>query len=294
MSIGIAVPEAGEDPAAIGAKALERACLVETLEAIYVAWAEIRSAHFEAKKRWEQERRRLSVQSSLLLGAVRAAGPTPISEGSELATTLDGFLTEAKGTLVAAQKELEEKALATDRAFELELRKVRAEVCARVARHAGAARPAWKLAVRSVGSSNRILHARRLGPDESVVALYALTGRIPSRYEFLFDDSTDNAASAPPCFYSDEGIGDVRPAASEFSSLLSARSDVWPVKGMIPLLMADGTLTRWVSRGAVLEAEIFEGEGFRHVLTEQEAERMTGQLLAHRLAGKIDLEFVRD
>ena len=67
-----------------------------------------------------------------------------------------------------------------------------------------------------------------------------------------------------------------------------------PVKGMIPLALPDGGWMRWVSRGAVLEAELLDGAAFRNVLSAAEAERVTGLLLAHRLAGRIELELVRD
>ena len=58
--------------------------------------------------------------------------------------------------------------------------------------------------------------------------------------------------------------------------------------------LPDGTWLRWISRGAVLEAEIQEGEGFRNLLTHDEAERITGLLLSHKLAGRLELELVRE
>jgi hypothetical protein len=51
---------------------------------------------------------------------------------------------------------------------------------------------------------------------------------------------------------------------------------------------------RWVARGVVLEAEVQDGEVFRNQLTRDEAERITGLLLANKLAGKLELELVRD
>jgi hypothetical protein len=63
---------------------------------------------------------------------------------------------------------------------------------------------------------------------------------------------------------------------------------------MLPLRFPDGGWMRWAARGAVLEAEVLDGEGFRSVLSAAEAERVTGLLLAHKLAGRIELELVRD
>ena len=69
---------------------------------------------------------------------------------------------------------------------------------------------------------------------------------------------------------------------------------MWPVKGMLPLTLPDGSWLRWLTRGPVLEAEVQDGEGFRNLLTQQEAERVTGLLLSHKLAGKLELELVRE
>jgi hypothetical protein len=50
---------------------------------------------------------------------------------------------------------------------------------------------------------------------------------------------------------------------------------------------------RWLERGAVLEAEVADGDGFRNQLTTKEAEQLTGALLSLKLEGKVELELVR-
>jgi hypothetical protein len=79
--------------------------------------------------------------------------------------------------------------------------------------------------------------------------------------------------------------------------ILTARAEVWPIKAMIPLWVQSGdgsqVLCRWLERGAVMEAEVADGEAFRNLLTRDEAERITGALLALKLDGKLDLELVR-
>jgi hypothetical protein len=292
----IEAPELGPDPSMLGADALARARSVETLEVAYAAWVELQQAHRAARRRWEAERQRLTEQGSLLLGAVKAAGaaPTASAEGLAKTSALEAFVNEAKAKLADAQAQLEERARSADAAFTGELAKVRAELLARVARQAAKVRPVFKLMIRVLGGDRRILHAHRLGGDESVVALFALTGRIPSRYEFLFDDSTDDAMAAPPVLYADEGVTDVRPTAAGLVAGLSPLTEVWPVKGMLPVTLPDGSWLRWISRGAVLEAEVRDGDGFRNVLTSDEAERITGLLLAAKLGGKLELELVRE
>lgn len=289
----IEAAELGPDPGALGARARS----VETLEGAYSAWAELLEAHGLARRRWEDERKRLSEQGALLLGAVKAAGASPTQSEAGLARSnaLDGFLVEAKEKLAAALSQLEDQAKTSEEAFQAQLGQVRAELRERIARQSATVRPVFKLAIRVLSGERRILHAHRLGPDESVIALYALTGRIPSRYGFLFDDSTDDALAAPPVLYADEGVTDRRPpSTTALASVLEARAEVWPVKGMLPMILPDGTWLRWISRGAVLEAEVQEGEAFRNLLSHDEAERITGLLLSHKLAGRLELELVRE
>ena len=235
----------------------------------------------------------MSEQGGLLLGAVKAASVSPTTTEAGLAKTnaLDDFLVEAKQKLAAAHAQLDERARAAEQAFTSELLKVRDELRERVVRQSASVHPVFKLAIRVLAGERRILHAHRLGADESVIALYALSGRIPSRYGFLFDDSTDDALLAPPTLYPDEGITDVR---GPIASALSSRAEVWPVKGILPMTLPDGSWLRWISRGAVLEAEVQDGEGFRNMLSHEEAERVTGLLLSHKLAGRLELELVRE
>lgn len=293
----IEAAELGPDPLRLGEEALVRARSVETLEVAYAAWVELQQAHRAAKKRWDDERKRLQEQGSLILGAVKAAGASgPAAEGDALQKTsaLDAFVKDAQEKLESALRLLEERSVAAEKVFVAELKKVRDELRARVARQAVSVKPVFKLVIRVLGDDRRILHARKLGGDESVIALFTLTGRIPSRYEFLYDDSTDDVLAAPPSLYADEGATEVRPTAPALASELSSRAEVWPVKGVLPVTLPDGTWVRWISRGPVLEAEVREGDGFRNVLTSAEAERITGLLLAHKLSGKLELELVRE
>lgn len=283
--------ELGPDPETLGARALARARSVETLEVAFEAWDELRREAKGARARWKEERERLSQQGSLLLGAVKFAQAP--SEGEGLAK-LDGFVAEAQAKLEAAQRDLEARVEASERVFASQLLTLREELTARVARQAAASKPVFKLVVRVLPGDRRVLHVRRLGPDEAVVALFALNRRVPSRYDYLLDDSTDDLGATPPVLYAEEGVAEVRPTASALAAALAAQGAVWPVKGMLPVQFPDGGFMRWMARGAVLEAEVLEGEGFRSVLSAAEAERVTGLLLAHKLAGRIELELVRD
>lgn len=285
----------GVDAADLGRRALALARSVETLEAAYTAWAELGEGARSTRSRWQRERRRLEEQGELLLGAVRAAGATATGEGLAPVTGLEDFLREARAKLEAARADLEARAAADETTFAEALGQVRAELLGRVQRQAVAVRPRLHLSVRVLPGERRILHLRKPGADEAVLLLYVLTGRVPSRYGALFDDATDDVLLEPPALYADEGVSaeEVRAPAPRLQALLAERAEVWPVKGMLPLLTGAG-LVRWLGRGPVLEAEVADGERFRNLLTREEAERLTGLLLGHKLAGRVELELVRE
>lgn len=269
-----------------GERALERARTVETLEPAYAAWNELRMAHREARRRWKEERQRLVDQGSLLLGATRAALGSSSADGL---TTPNEFLRDAQQKLDAALAEIDASAAQGEAAFAQHFDAMKALLLERVARLGGSQRPVFNLAVRVLAGGQRILHLRRMREDESVLALHAVTGRIPSRYEYLLDDSSDDLSAAPPTLYSDEGVSDVRGDAA-----LESRPQVWPVKGVLPVKLPSGQWMRWIARGAILEAEALEGAQWRNLLSASEAEALTGFLLAQQMSGRLVLHLVRD
>lgn len=282
----IEAPALAPELVVAGERALERARTVETLEPAYAAWNELRAAHREARRRWSEERQRLVDQGSLLLGATRAAFTSGSTEG--LAVT-EGFLRDAQLKLDAALAEVDATSARGEAAFASQFDAMKALLVERVSRLAASQKPVLNLAVRVLAGGQRILHLRRLGEDESVLALHALTGRIPSRFEYLFDDSSDDVMAAPPTLYADEGVTDVRGDAA-----LDSRPQVWPVKGVLPLKLPSGQWARWSARGVVLEAEMLDGANWRNLLSSTEAEVLTGFLLAQQIAGRVVLQLVRD
>lgn len=298
----IELPQLSHGAREASSKALALARSIETIEAAYDAWLELKLAHAQARVRFVEEQKRLEEQGELLLGAVQAVGHAP--PGSEAGAivkqgALDEFVANARKRLDEARATLAAQLEETDTTFGLALTEAKSIVRERVARRVAMVHPRLRLMVRALAGDQRILHAQRPEPDDAVALLFLFSGRVPSRYAFLFDDSTDDVMLAPPVLYADEGIvpADVRPTVSRLRQVLEAAKDVWPVKAMLPMSLApiseDKALVRWVSRGAVLEAEIAEGEIFRNTLTREEAERITGALLAYRLENRLDLELVR-
>ncbi|MDP3501600.1 MAG: hypothetical protein Q8S33_14745 [Myxococcales bacterium] len=277
---------------AIGDAASALATRPETIEAAYDAWDELRAEAASLKASFAAEHQRLDQQGELLLGAVREA--TPEGTGSSLVrrTGMQTLGADAQRSLEAARTDLERRAADAQTAISEAISHVFTQLRARVERQAVQAKPLVELMVRVLPGDKRILHVRRPSPDAAVTLLFATSGRVPTRYGYLFDDSTDEALLAPPVLYPDEGVTERRPRPAQLEALLSSKRETWPVKGMIPMLSSFG-LVRWLERGAVMEAEVADGDGFRNMLSRHEAEQLTGALLALKLDGRIELELVR-
>jgi hypothetical protein len=280
-----------------GGEALARARSLETLEATYDAWRDLESERAAFHAESDRRRTQLQAQGSFIVGAVRAARGEPASTQAlaRAEEGLGGILKDAEGKLERARQELDRSRTATEGGYARAAAEIQSLALDRVRRYAARARPRVKLILRPAGKDRTILHVERVGADEAVLLLWTLSGRIPSRYDYLFDDATDEAALAPPTLYPDQGLAaaEVRPTASVLRRLLEARKDVWPVKGCVPVWVPTpegDVLYRMLERGPVMEVEIADGEGFRHALTHPEGERLAGHLMRLKIAGRIDLE----
>lgn len=293
----VEVPELGGAARRAGAQAVALVRAVESLETSYDAWLELRSAYSQLQTRFAYERSRLEDQGQLLLGALRAAQP-PGAAAALARPGAAGFQAELEARLAAAGAALEAQIAEADATLLAALGELRATIRERVEHRAKVVKPRLRLMLRSLPGERRILHAQRPGGDEAVVLLFVLSGRVPTRYGYLFDDSTDDVLRAPPTLYPEEGLAPdaTRPTAQELRAILDRAPSVWPVKATLPMHLppVNGatTLVRWVSRGPVIEAEIEDGPTFRNVLSRAEAERITGALLALKLEGRLEIELV--
>ncbi|HSP81533.1 MAG TPA: hypothetical protein VLQ93_23645 [Myxococcaceae bacterium] len=286
--------------------ALARVRGLETLESAYDAWLELRLAHGAARLRFREERERLEQQGSFLVGAVRAAGleqaasAEPVaSEGEALVPAKDAmqdFLRQAEEKLARARESLAQEESASEAHYQAAFEEIRATLQERVKRYLAAAPPRLRLLLRKVGATRGILHVERVSGDAPVLLLYLLTGHIPSRYGFLFDDSTADVSLSPAPLYAEEGVtsGEVRPGAAALAERVRAPGEVLPVKGFLPAFVrrpeGGEDFFRLLQRGPVLEVEVAEGEGFRSVLSREESERFAGHLLRLKLEGRLELE----
>lgn len=261
-----------------------------TLEAAYVAWGQVRALRAAAGKAAGEERRRLDEQGALLLGALkRTQATTGQGVSSEAIVKLGddagAKLAQARAALEQATRD---EAAQVDSAEAAAKQAVRERIQALLA----VAPPPLRVSVMTAGAK-KVLQAQRPGADEAVLLVQVLCGRAPTRYDALFDDSTDDVLLPPTTLYSDGGVaGDLRPGPAALQAALAPLPEFWPVKAQLPMLpaKADDRFFRWAARGVVLEAEIADGAGFRNLLSADEAEELLAVLLTLRLQGKLGFE----
>ncbi|HVE86476.1 MAG TPA: hypothetical protein VND93_26650 [Myxococcales bacterium] len=287
---------------------LARLAAAQTLETAYHAWDELRLERALALERFAEDGRRLGEQAGFWVGAARAAAEASMTNadlagmkasGDDLAYSLpiSRAVAEAEAKLKEAAAAMESQARKVDAEFaEAELH-VRAVIKTRVQRYAASARPKVRLVKHPAGKARTILHLDRLGPDESVVLMFLLSGKLPTRYGFLFDDSTENVSRPPPWLYADAGVGkeQTRPPPKPLLDRLLAPEEFAPVKGFLPLVLHPPSgvvpiLHRLLQRGPVMEVEVADGDEYRNLLAPEEAERVAGALLRLQVEGRLDLE----
>ncbi|WP_341868209.1 hypothetical protein [Corallococcus sicarius] len=271
---------------------------LETLESTYDAWAELKRDHAASLIQFREEQARLAQQGSFLLGAVRAAGMDPGSNtpGLQPQGAASDFLRDAEAKLARARDAVTQREAESEARYQAAFTEVRTTLLDRVRRYLASSQPHLTLLLRRVGAERSILHVARVGPDEAVLLCYLLTQRVPSRYGFLFDDSTEDLALAPAPLYPEESIpaDAVRPDAQGLLRVIDASVDVLPLKGFVPLRVprpgGGEDFFRLLQRGAVMEVELAEGPDFRSILTREEAERFAGHLLRLKLEGRLGLD----
>lgn len=266
----------------------------EGLELAFERWQQLREAHATAAKALAEEKKKLEEQGGFLLGTVKAAASVPVAGGESQALVkpepaLEQYLKEAQGKLDAARAQQAERAQKLSADHTDAVQKVHADLISRIERSLANAKPKVVLTLRTLPGDRRILHGQRLKGEEPVTLAWALTKKLVSRFDFLFDDSTDDPALAPPSLYAEEGISQVRPGPADLKALLASNEKVLPLKGML-LIPVGAELFRFVQRGVVMEAELADGDGFRNVLSREESERLSGYLLRLHLAGEIEVE----
>ncbi|WP_244219409.1 hypothetical protein [Corallococcus interemptor] len=271
---------------------------LETLESAYEAWEELKRGHAASVIQFREEQARLTQQGSFLLGAVRAAGmdSSSTTPGLQQQGAASDFLRDAEAKLAKARDAVAQREAESEARYQAAFTEVRTTLLDRVQRYLQRSRPHLTLLLRRVGAERSILHVARVQPDEAVLLCYLLTQRVPSRYGFLFDDSTEDLSLPPAPLYAEESVASdaIRPDAPGLLRVIDASTDVVPLKGFIPLRVprpgGGEDFFRLLQRGAVMEVEIADGPAFRSILSREESERFAGHILRLKLEERIGLD----
>lgn len=273
-----------------------------TLEDLYRHWEGARQQWTEAERGFQEERRRLDEEGDFLLGTIQAAqsgGAAAPDPGDALAVpeAMQRFVAEAEARLATSRDALLARERAARGQAEQLLEEGRVEVLAALERYRDLVPLRLTLMRRPLAGGRAILHLERPGPDAAMVLAWVLTGKLPTRYGFLFDEASEDPLQTPPSLYAEAGVAPeaVRPDPAQLRTLLAGASEALPLRGMIPTWVPVSgaqvpALARWRARGVVLELEWEEAGGFRSLLSTTEAAAAAGVLLRLQLEGALELE----
>lgn len=137
-----------------------------------------------------------------------------------------------------------------------------------------------------------LVQVDEIGPDDSVLLVYALTGKLPTRYGFFADDASADDAGVVARWYVDDGaprkaLTDVERADRE----VRRSGRLLPVRTMIPIPVPGHEYPRFrlVAHGRVAELEARrEGEPYANRVRAEDLELVSGYMISLRVAGRVD------
>jgi hypothetical protein len=247
---------------------------VDRLGSLYATLESLRANMAAAKQRAERDSNALRAQGDLLLKAA-ALADEPVEH---LQQKVNDEVDQISKRLKAFVDKSESETVST-------IESIKANIIARLEN----APVALELKIHTVGHGS-VLHLQRLTPADSVALCFALNQKIPSRYEFLGDDSVDDMTLSPANHYAEAGLTTSRPSWLEATALYES-SSVWPMKGMLATRLTEHRWMRWLARGAVLEAE-FEHQGqFQNIFSSADAQLALASLLRLQKTKRVSVDW---
>ncbi len=157
--------------------------------------------------------------------------------------------------------------------------------------------PLLRVEVARLAQDRCIVHVHRPGDDEAVVLCWLLTGRPPSRHDYLRDDSLDAVDEqvhlAVREHELDPKVVSERGADAEDALARDGKRRLLPIRAHLPVLIPDieWPRLRMRTRGPVLELES-RGEGgeYSHLIEGETCELFTGYLLSLRARGLLEID----
>jgi hypothetical protein len=280
----------------------------ESLPALYEAWLALRLERASARAALTREQEQLTRKADYLLKTVAAARDLPAAPGPKATSgkgrglvqvdPLAAFHAEAQKELDAAGKALRQRAVREEKSARAQDARVRKALLQRADAHLAIHKPRLAVTAHPVGSTQVMLELARFGDEDAVLLTRLLHGRLPTRWGFFADDTTEDLARGPARFYADEGVTALHPAdADAEDSVLHGAGDFLPVRGLIPFSVPGKPWPRFrlVHHGPIAQVEARRvGAGYAQLMPREDGELFTGHLLRLKLAGKLELTLAVD
>jgi len=267
----------------------------ETIGAAYQAWEELRSEYAKATQSHAQKSAYLTMHGEFILGAAQkmhaqealgenAAAPVGLlaSPGGQLIEQSRQRLSEISQMWASAQLHMR-------RCFEQASREIEQEIVRRVDKTLAAVRPKLSLAVHHLGKERCILQCERISELDSILLSRLISGKVPTHYAFLFDDSVSQVEVAE-ALYADETTE--QPPWPRIRELLGDKEKLSaPWKGQIPIVHEEELVWMLKQKGVVMEVEqaAMEEAQASPVLEVSKAQWIVAHFLRWMHEGKMDL-----
>jgi len=271
----------------------------ETIGAAYQAWEELRSQYKNAIQNYTQQRASLQLHGEFVLGAAQRAHAEGFEENAAthtgLAPSAAKWIEQSRQRLKEISQIWAEAQSQMTRCFEQASLEIEQEIVRRADKTLAAVRPRLHLTIHHLGKEHCILQFERMDELTSVLLSRLISGKVPTHYAFLFDDSVSQLDGAADALY----VDDLQPMPIQqpcWPSVLKLLNDKEklsaPWKGHIPIACEGELLWILKQKGVVMEVEqatMKEAQACE-VLEATQAQWMVARFLKWVHEGKIELK----
>jgi hypothetical protein len=270
---------------------LERA---ETIGAAYQAWEELRSKYANATQSHAQKSAALKLHGEFVLGAAQQAQAEVFQKNAPAGLSPSG-VGESRQRLESISQMWIDAHSQMSACFEKASQEIEQEIVRRIDKTLLAVRPKLRLSIHHIGQEHCVLQFERIDELTSVLLSRLVSGKIPTRHAFFFDDSVSQAGGAAELTYAElPACAPIQQPPWPFIRALvsdEARLSA-PWKGQIPILCEGDVLWMLKPKGIVMEVEQVSMEEAQAsaVLEVAKAQRVVAYFFKWMHEGKMELQ----
>jgi len=289
--IGALAPPSPEDWSSLVRSWLDRA---ETVGAAYQAWEALRSQYENATQSYAQKSAHLKWHGEFILGAAWQAHAAVQQENAAAALLTSAgieFVEQSRQRLSDISQMWEHAQSQMRHCFERASQEIEQEIVRRVDNTLKSVRPKLHLTIHSLAQERCILQFERIDELTSVLLSRLISGKVPTHYAFLFDDSVSQLESAADVLYT--GASTQQPPWPFIRELIDDKERLSaPWKGQMPMVYEGDVLWMLKQKGAVLEVEqaAMKEAQASPLLEVAKAQWLVAHFLRWRHEGKIELK----